>query len=200
MPNILAIPAKSVEFLPLNQMVTNARDISKVLQTIVDEGKYMDRAALETDPTYRQPIPYVLIEWQHRDPGSDDSSLYVLMQRGKGQGESRLWGKHCIGAGGHIEEGHSLHYTALLEPVQELGLPIARLDPKGVFITDGSDVDKVHIAIFYRAVTHYRSFTSPEFGDQNPRWVSAQELGEHLDTMENWGKIVARDYLHLSTK
>lgn len=160
----------------------------------------MDRAALETDPTYRQPIPYVLIEWQHRDEDSDAGPFYVLMQRGKGQGESRLWGKHCLGAGGHIEEGHSLLYTALIEPTQELGLPIAFLEAKGIFISDGSDVDKVHIAIFYTAVTHYRTFTSPEFADQNPSWVLKEDLAQHLDTMENWAKIVARDYLHLSTK
>ena len=154
---------------------------AEVHQLIYGHHEYLERAALETDPNWRQVIPYIVV----RSPQG-----YCLMQRCKGQGEARLLGKHYIGAGGHVEQGHSVYYTALKECTEELGLPLATLDLTGLMLVDGSPVDDVHVCIVGKAETFYTDFTSPEGLLHNARWAGAAELLQHADQMEKWSQLI----------
>lgn len=150
-------------------------------QLLSNNHDYRERDPLETDPSWRQIIPYVLVK---------SPKGYCLMQRCKGQGEARLLGKHYIGAGGHVEEGHSIYYTALKECTEELGLPLTTLELTGLMLTNGSPVDDVHLCVFGRAETLYTRFTSPEGLLHEARWVDTTELLQHTDTMEKWSQII----------
>src|SRR5512143_1091733 len=156
-------------------------DLTPGRLAMLRDYQYLEREPLENDPTYRQVIPYVVV--------SSPRGI-CLMQRCKGQGEARLLGKHYIGAGGHVEDGHTVFYTALKECTEELGLPLRTLDLTGVMLTDGSAVDNVHLCIFGRADSNYTEFQSPEGALHNARWVDPAELLRHVDTMEKWSQII----------
>src|SRR5438094_8299433 len=69
----------------------------KYLSALLSRGNnfFLPRAQAETDPTYKQIIPYALIA--HRD-----TVLHYV--RGKKAGEQRLVAKGSIGIGGQMKE------------------------------------------------------------------------------------------------
>ena len=180
---IMAVKNEHLSHLAKNVVHALTPDI---LDLVEANHEYLEREPLETDPTYRQVIPYILVT---------APVGYCLMQRCKGQGEARLLGKHYIGAGGHVEDGHSIVYTALKECTEELGLPLRTLELTHILLTDGSPVDDVHVCILGRGKTDYTNFTSPEGPIHNARWVSREELIEHTDKMEKWSQLVVNQLL-----
>src|SRR4051794_20427491 len=69
-------------------------DLGHCLADLLDPAalQFRPRAAVETDPSYKQLIPYVVLRWR------DQLFHYT---RGAG-GESRLRAQRSIGVGGHI--------------------------------------------------------------------------------------------------
>lgn len=183
----MAVPADRFLGIPRDVLVTDENTIKEVLLLIQKHHIWKERTELEEDPTFRQPIPYCLV--------TDEVNGYVLMQRMKGQGESRLFGKRYVGAGGHVEEGHNLFYTALKEVTEELGLPVASLMCQGVIISTGSSVEDVHVGLFHVAVTNYRQFTSPEDLLHNAEWANINRLREVEPEMERWSQIVMKGWI-----
>src|SRR4030095_16162199 len=57
------------------------------------EGFFVERAVAERTPSWKQIIPYTLVQCGER---------VLLTRRTKGGGEARLHDKHSIGIGGHI--------------------------------------------------------------------------------------------------
>lgn len=180
---ILAIKNTHLSQLPLNVLTPLTPELKDLLET---KSEYLEREPLETNPEYRQIIPYILV---------NSEKGYCLMQRCKGQGEARLFGKHYIGAGGHVEDGHSILYTALKECTEELGLPLRTLELTRILITDGGAVDDVHVCVFGMATTNYTEFTSPEGPLHNARWMGKTELLTYVETMEKWSQIIAHQFL-----
>lgn len=180
---ILAIKSELLNHIPKNVLHALTPEVQRTLES---QCEYLERDPLETNPTYRQVIPYILVR---------NGNNYCLMQRCKGQGEARLLGKHYFGAGGHVEDGHSIKYTALKECTEELGLPLLSLEIDGILVTDGSPVDEVHVCFFGIAVTNYSEFTSPEGPLHNAQWVSRAKLLEHVETMEKWSQLIAKQIL-----
>lgn len=174
----MAVKNEALTQLSVNRLHPLSPDL---MQLLGDHHDYLEREPLETDPVWRQVIPYILVQ---------SPKGYCLMQRCKGQGEARLLGKHYIGAGGHVEQGHSIYYTALKECTEELGLPLTTLKLTDILLTDESAVDNVHLCVFGRAETVYTDFTSPEGLLHNARWASVEELLQHTATMERWSQII----------
>src|SRR5262245_20220281 len=69
--------------------------IADYLPQLLDPAhlSYLARAQAETDPSYKQIIPYVVLRWR------DQVFAYV---RGQGGGEARLRALRSIGVGGHV--------------------------------------------------------------------------------------------------
>lgn len=156
------------------------------LESLEQKSEYLEREPLETNPEYRQLIPYIVVI---------SPAGYCLMQRCKGQGEARLLGKLYIGAGGHVEEGHSVFYTALKECTEELGLPLRTLELNHLLISTGAAVDDVHVCICGTAQTDYTEFKSPEGTLHNARWVTREHLIEQIGEMENWSQLIVKQLL-----
>lgn len=191
----MVVRSSLLDQVPRDVLVTDPRTICTLAQ-LTSEAGWMEREAAEIDLAWRQPIPYVLMSIRERVT-NQPPVRHVLMQRMKGQGEKRLLGKLYLGAGGHVEEGHTLGYTALKEVTEELGLPISLIELKGVIITTGGPVEDVHVAAFYHAWSNYSQFNSPEVDLHNATWTDEEEMAAHYPHMEKWSQIVARDYLKL---
>ena len=73
----------------------NAQDIATYVQIIKQDGEYISRAHAETDPTYKQIIPYLIFTHNNR---------YFLMQRRSTASEQRLANKLSLGIGGHVNQ------------------------------------------------------------------------------------------------
>lgn len=186
---IMAVKSDCFDWFPRDVLLMDDSYISHAESIIGSAAVYLDRDSIENDPTYRQPIPYTLVvssQWMDK---------YVIMQRMGGQGEKRLHGKYYVGAGGHVEEGHSVRYTALKELNEELGIPIGFLDLKGVMITTGGSVEDVHLCMFHVALTNYIEFNSPEKDLHNATWASKKQIVDLVPQMEKWSQIIVRDYL-----
>ncbi|MBM3891417.1 MAG: hypothetical protein FJ388_20075, partial [Verrucomicrobia bacterium] len=82
-------------------------DVDRYLPVILDpkNNSFRLRAEAETDPSFKQIIPYVVIT---------DGERVLHYVRGKKAGEQRLVAKGSIGIGGHInDEDHSLFAVGL---------------------------------------------------------------------------------------
>ena len=120
------------------------------LQTVREQGFFMERSYAETHPEFKQPIPYVAVTCEDR---------VFTMTRLTG-GEKRLHGKRSIGVGGHINPCDAppnssddlLTLACQRELQEELHLPEGRLQPVplGVLNDDTTEVGAVHLGLVYQ--------------------------------------------------
>ena len=89
-------------------------EAEKYLAVILSRGNnfFLPRAQAETDPAYKQIIPYVLVTFEN-------SVLHYV--RGKKAGEQRLVAKGSIGIGGHMNEADETFF-ALYEAAYRAGV------------------------------------------------------------------------------
>ena len=167
-------------------------DVERYLPTLLDplNTSYRPRSEMETDPSFKQLIPYAIVRWQ--DEGVTKVFRYT---RGKGQGESRLHAKSSIGIGGHIstlDENHQDPYAEGMrrELDEELILNTNYQETcVGILNDDSNEVGQVHLG-----VVHILDVESP---DVQPREEDILEAGfEDVETLladadrfESWSQI-----------
>lgn len=108
---------------------------------VVKEKEFHPRSIMETDPQYKQIIPYLV--FKHAD-------TYFLMQRQSTASEQRLKNKYSLGIGGHIRqediiEGNIIDWARreFNEEVEYQGNYAVK--PLGILNDDSNPVGKVHI-------------------------------------------------------
>jgi predicted NUDIX family phosphoesterase len=189
------------DFLDSRSFYTG-RNASAIMAALETKGQWYPRNPAETDPTFRQVIPYVLTSNQ-------SSGKYLLMTRMKQQGEQRLHGKRYIGVGGHIEkedlrdaEKHSLVKTAAWREIgEETGFNTGVLTFAGIIcVTDRAAgmVDQVHIGVAYHLHTENDKISSAEADHHEAVWATADELRAAYGNMERWAQIICKDYLAIA--
>lgn len=120
-------------------------DFDQYLQIINDKKEFLPRSIMETDPMYKQIIPYLVYTYEGK---------YFLMQRKSDASEARLRNKLTLGIGGHIRQedmtDNSLFAWALREFHEEVHYAgdIA-VKPLGILNDDSNDVGKVHIGFVF---------------------------------------------------
>ena len=96
--HILVVPESFIQ--SIGHLEGFEPDVERFLKPILasSELSFKPRGAMETDPRYKQLIPYVLMQWT-----DDDGKVHLFTYtRGGGGGESRLHAKRSVGIGGHI--------------------------------------------------------------------------------------------------
>ena len=137
------------------------------------QASYQPRSEMESDPNFKQIIPYVI--FRHRDV-EGGTSLFQY-RRGSGQGESRLHDKISIGVGGHISHddqrgsGWETYEEALRrELAEEVDIESDYSSQLlGMINDDETDVGRVHLG-----VVHVYDVTQPRV---KPREASLQDGG-----------------------
>lgn len=173
-----------------------------------------ERAALETNPHYRQLIPYVVL----RQKPLQGKPKYFFYQRMKGVGEQRLAGNHSIGIGGHIESTDIKHYTTnnaialeatihdamrreLIEEfdiraIFEGDIPFEGFNgfSYGTILDDSNEVGKVHAGLIYLVdVPDNLIVTSKETELEARGFETAEKLLED-STMEGWTVLLLKHF------
>jgi len=159
----------------------------------------MQRALLETNPKFRQLIPYVVVK---------QGDKYLAYERSVSGGESRLHNLFSIGIGGHVdavdavydEKGvfqltDTLRTGMYRELHEELGLTesdFLGMTTIGYLSKDVTPVDEVHLGIVLVAEVHADLvITSKEDALNLAGFLAADELAKL--NLESWSETVVAE-------
>ena len=190
--NILVIRRSLFDELGAFQGLTF--ETEKYLRAILSRGNnfFIPRPQAESDPTFKQIIPYALIVFEN-------SVLYYV--RGKKAGEQRLVAKGSIGIGGHMAEDadkflwHSTDeetYRAGVEREVNEEIKInATFEDRIVALLndDSTEVGSVHLG-----VVHIFKLAEPKVEKREAiitglTFLAKDELFARRETMETWSQI-----------
>ena len=188
--NVLVFPRSVFERLGVFQGFST--NVDHYLPTILDpkNNSFLSRALAETNPDFKQIIPYVVIT---------DGKSVLHYVRGTTAGEQRLVAKGSIGIGGHInDDDHTLFAFGLQafqdavrrEVCEELSLQgdfDAR--PVGLINDDSTEVGRVHFGVVHVM------FRKPEQVKKNEQVITqlgflpVEELMAKREQMETWSQL-----------
>jgi predicted NUDIX family phosphoesterase len=145
------------------------------------------RRELESDPSWKQPIPYAVALYRPAGAPGSDTQLF-WMDRLAGGSDKRLHGRASFGVGGHISPNDGGIRAALArEWAEEVATPtIPQFTPLGLLNDDGDDVGRVHLGIVFIA-----TLTSPSIHIRETHKLAGSlvPVGEALrrkDELEGW--------------
>jgi predicted NUDIX family phosphoesterase len=169
-------------------------DVDRYLSRIFIQGvpRFMSRAQVEQDPSYKQLIPYVIMTHQGK---------YFSYVRGRRAGESRLTGNRSIGIGGHINPADDMplfnsdFYQTYLAAVQrevdeEVSVETPYTDSIIALLNDDSnEVGSVHLGI-----VHFWKLDAPQVRKKEQMitqmaFMTLEELQQVRDTLETWSQL-----------
>ena len=167
-------------------------DSEKYLKTILARGNnfFIPRPEAESNPAYKQIIPYALIVFQN-------TVLHYV--RGKKAGEQRLIAKGSIGIGGHMNEAdESLFamdeeaYRAGVEREvnEEIKIDTPFEDQIVALLNDDStEVGRVHLGIVHVFKLKEPKVQKREALITGLTFLTKEELLARRETMETWSQI-----------
>lgn len=170
-----------------------AYDVDARLKQLFAPGtpRFMPRPAAETDPSFKQLIPYVLLSHQGR---------ILSYVRGKRAGETRLVGNRSIGIGGHINPVDDMSlfgdfYDTYLNAVkreveEEIHVNAAYQDRIIALLNDDSNpVGSVHLGVVHLWTLDSDNIEKREQMITQMAFMSLDELAAVRDTMETWSQL-----------
>lgn len=159
--------------------------VEEIVRVIEAHHEFRPRPEMETDPAYKQIIPYVLV--------TRGAEAFV-MQRLKKGGEQRLHGLLSLGVGGNInpvdEAGGSALMAGLRREVdEEVAVErAASLTPLGVINNDRDEVGRVHLGFLFRLEAE-GAVTVRETEKLSGSFMPIAALPALRDKMEGWSQI-----------
>lgn len=159
--------------------------LKDVMHMITSKKEFLPRSVMETDPQYKQIIPYLI--FNHADH-------YFLMQRQAKASEQRLKNKFTLGIGGHIRQEDmntdSIFDWATREFHEEVSYNGSiEIQTLGVLNDDSNAVGQVHLGLvlLLKGDSPYISVKSElKSGDM----VSLEKIGDYYERLEGWSQMV----------
>ena len=197
--HILVVPAEVIEAIGSFEGIQ--RDVDRYLPTLLTSDKlsFQPRSQMEEDPSFKQLIPYVILEY--KDP---DGIVHLFRYtRGSGQGEKRLHAKKSVGIGGHISSedaaGEDLYRTGMLRELnEELVIDATYDESLSALIYDPSNaVGQVHLGIVHQLKMHSPDVRNNESELVDSGFAPLAELKADRDSFETWSQLCL-DHLYPS--
>ncbi len=188
--DVLVIPARLID--QLGAFSGFQPHVDRYLPAILDRQNqsFRPRALVENDPSYKQLIPYVILE-------CSDASTTQLFQytRGKGQGEKRLHARKSLGIGGHISTddttGEDWYATGMQRELEEEVKIECGGQQRivGLIYDDTTEVGRVHLGI-----VHIMQLNSCKVAPMEEDILSAgfEKIGDiqaEIDQYETWSQL-----------
>ncbi len=152
--------------------------------------EFRPRSQVEEDPTYKQLIPYALLE-----TNVDDQRMVFQYTRGKGQGEKRLHALRSIGIGGHISredaDGDDLYRSGMLRELHEeviLDTDYAE-ELVGFIYDDTTPVGRVHLGVVHSLKLLTGDARARESDLVDSGFEPVDRLKADLDRFETWSQL-----------
>jgi predicted NUDIX family phosphoesterase len=167
-------------------------EAEKYLKAILSRGSnfFIPRSEAETNPAYKQIIPYALI-------ACENTLLHYV--RGKKAGEQRLVAKGSIGIGGHMNEtDESLFamdeqaYRAGVEREvnEEIKIDTPFEDRIVALLNDDStEVGRVHLGIVHILKLQEPKVQKSEAMITSLTFLTKEELMARRESLESWSQI-----------
>ncbi|MCK4650710.1 hypothetical protein KAT08_00905 [Candidatus Babeliales bacterium] len=155
-------------------------------QNLIQKNQeFLWRSKIETDPQYKQIIPYIVFNYQDK---------FFLMQRKSGSSEGRLKDKYSLGIGGHIRKcdivGKKLFDWAKREFYEEVDYSSSfQIQPLGLLNDDSDSVGKVHIGFVFLLKGDSDKIKIKD-EHQSGQLLTLNECEKFYSKMENWSKFV----------
>ena len=188
---VLVIPAAVIE--RLGSFEGFCGDVERYLPSLLspDNQTFLPRSQCETDPSYKQLIPYLLLE-------SDRAETRIFRYtRGLGQTESRLHARQSLGVGGHIAvddcDGDDPYRTGMRRELdEEMIVPRVLSDEIVGLIYDGSnDVGRVHLGVVHRLKVNELQVRPREADVTEAGFVTLEQLEAGYERLETWSQLCA---------
>lgn len=188
---VLVVETKLIEELGLFHGLES--DVEKYLDEIFAPGvlSFKPRDEMETNPAYKQLIPYVIMEC---------GGKYLNYVRGKRAGETRLVSKRSMGIGGHINPvdndnplfGIEEMYERAVEReiVEEVNVNTGHTGSIIALLNDDTnEVGKVHLGVVHLWKLDTEEVTRKEQMITQLAFSTIEELNAVKDTMETWSQL-----------
>jgi predicted NUDIX family phosphoesterase len=164
-------------------------DFDQYMHIINDKKEFLLRSIMETDPTYKQIIPYLIFTHDNK---------YFMMQRKSDASEARLRNKLTLGIGGHIRredmQEDSLFAWALREFHEEVNYSgNVTVKPLGILNDDSNEVGQVHIG-FVLLLEGDSADISIKSELKSGTLIPLSECIAQRECMETWSQFVV-DFL-----
>jgi predicted NUDIX family phosphoesterase len=201
--HVLVVPAELLRRLGYFQGFTS--EVERYVGVLLDSThtSYRPRHEVETDPSYKQLIPYVLF---CHDAGDGCKTLFQYT-RGMKQDESRLCGRRSVGIGGHIAtrdtivSGLANAYSEGMrrELAEEVSIETPyRQRCVGLINDDETSVGRVHLGIVYLFDVDRPAVSARESEIVDGSFRPVQEILRHFDDFEMWSQICLRALFKVS--
>jgi predicted NUDIX family phosphoesterase len=158
-------------------------ELDGVLETIARQGHFEPRALVESDPRWKQVIPYLVVR---------DGPRYFLMQRTRGGADARLHDLWSIGVGGHVNPGDGGIMGGLQREWREE--IEARFEPQphlvGLLNDDTTEVGRVHIGVVFAADAGRRPLAIRETSKLSGAFATADQVRAVADRLETWSQLI----------
>jgi predicted NUDIX family phosphoesterase len=160
-----------------------AEDLAALIRA---SGRFLPRADMERDPSWKQVIPYPVL----RDGGD-----WFLMRRTKAGTDPRLHDRYSIGVGGHVnpEDGGLDGDLALAlerEWHEELVVDfVPQFRFVGLLNDDTTPVGQVHLGLVYEGDAAGRAVAIRETEKLSGAFVPTAEVAAVADRLETWSRI-----------
>jgi predicted NUDIX family phosphoesterase len=188
--HILVVPATVLH--ALGGFEGFRRDDGTYVQKLLAHAdlSFQPRGAMEQDPSFKQLIPYVILECSVN--GLPHLFCYT---RGSGQGEARLHAKRSLGIGGHISREDAdqadPYRTGMRRELEEEVIMTAPSSEElmGLIFDPSTPVGEVHLGIVHRL-----RFAEPSVRAREADLVDAgfqpldRILGE-MERFETWSQL-----------
>lgn len=160
-------------------------DFDWYLKTISDKKEFLWRSAMETDPAYKQIIPYLIFEHDSR---------YFVMQRQKKASETRLQSKFSVGIGGHIRQEDMQEQDIFAWAKREFEEEVSytgsySIEPLGILNDDSNAVGQVHVGFVFLLKGDCDDIAIKD-EHASGKMMALEEIELHYDALESWSSIV----------
>ena len=167
-------------------------DIDRYLSVLLDPANtsYRPRGEMETDPSFKQLIPYVVFRFE-----SEQGPQLFRYTRGSGQGESRLHAKKSIGIGGHIstldDQATSVYDQGMQRELDEETIIETTYDNRcvGMINDDETEVGKVHLGVVHIFDVAEPNVKARETEIIEAGFDSVENILADIDAYETWSQI-----------
>ena len=184
---VLAFPTQLLNQIGTFQGISIEMD--KYLDVILNPKNhtYIKRKDAESNPDYKQLIPYALLHCKGK--------IFVY-RRGKLLAEKRLFGNYSLGIGGHISVTDpglfsTTYEDGLKREINEEVIIESRYTQRVVALLndDSNDVGKVHFGIVHVLTLNEPLVKPREKSINETKFLGIDELQKDIDGFENWSKI-----------
>jgi predicted NUDIX family phosphoesterase len=170
--------------------------VDRYLPALLDRSNqsFRPRSIVEDDPSYKQLIPYVILECN-----DDQHTRLFRYTRGKGQGEKRLHALQSIGIGGHISvedaQGEDWYRNGMQRELsEEVLIECGGKDQiVGLIYDDTSEVGRVHLGIVH--VLHLASCKANAREDHllEAGFFPLEQIKHQQAQMETWSQLCLKN-------